>query len=137
MINFLIFQSTRIRNRKGRKRKWNIRVQSYRNRWRREVSVLRNSWRGKTDTSRLRVGFNGEKKKLQKEREREEKLYGLEEKDNIVMFTDQICQKKKKVKKEKKEEAHWLRPNISEYTINNKHYVKFTRGFFLHFSLCI
>lgn len=37
-----------------------------------------------------------------REREREEKLYGLEEKDNIVMFTDQICQKKKKVKKEKK-----------------------------------
>lgn len=68
-----------------------------------------------------------------REREREEKLYGLEEKDNIVMFTDQICQKKKKVKKEKKEEAHWLRPNISEYTINNKHYVKFTRGFFFLF----
>lgn len=32
------------------------------------------------------------------------------------MFIDQICQKKK---------AHWLRPDISEYTINNKHYVKF------------
>lgn len=32
------------------------------------------------------------------------------------MFIDQICQKKK---------AHWLRPDISEYTINNKYYVKF------------
>lgn len=27
------------------------------------------------------------------------KLYGLEEEINIVMFTDQICQKKKEVKK--------------------------------------
>lgn len=37
-----------------------------------------------------------------REREREETLYGLEEKDNIVMFTDQICQKKKKSEKRKK-----------------------------------
>jgi len=44
------------------------------------------------------------------------------------MFIDQICQKK---------EAHWLRPDISEYTINNKHYVKFieylVRTHALHF----
>lgn len=42
------------------------------------------------------------------------------------MFIDQICQKKK---------AHWLRPDISEYTINNKYYVKFIELSVFHFTL--
>lgn len=48
-----------------------------------------------------------------------------------------MSKEKKSEKRKKKEEAHWLRPNISEYTINNKHYVKFTRGFVLPFSLYV